>query len=66
MIDVGTHWKPGAPPAEVRALLEQARSAHHMLRRRLSTRAAYVNFPTRTCSTGSTPTTESTTTAWSP
>ena len=45
VIDVGTHWKPGAPPAEVRALLEQTRSAHHMLRRRLSTRAAYVNFP---------------------
>ncbi|WP_159042646.1 FAD-binding oxidoreductase [Streptomyces curacoi] len=45
VIDVGTHWKPGTPPAEVRALLQQTRSAHHMLRRRLSTRAAYVNFP---------------------
>ncbi|MEU1403972.1 FAD-binding oxidoreductase [Streptomyces sp. NPDC005728] len=45
VIDIGTHWKPGAPPSEVRALLEQTRSAHHMLCRRLSTQAAYVNFP---------------------
>ncbi|MFC4463201.1 FAD-binding oxidoreductase [Streptomyces xiangluensis] len=45
VIDIGTRWKPGAPPTEVRALLEQTRAVHHMLRRRLSTRAAYVNFP---------------------
>lgn len=45
VIDIGTHWKPGAPPAEVRALLQQTRAAHHMLGRRLDTRAAYVNFP---------------------
>ncbi|GGT42894.1 FAD-binding oxidoreductase [Streptomyces purpureus] len=45
VIDIGTHWKPGTPHSEVRALLEQTRAAHHMLGRRLSTRAAYVNFP---------------------
>ncbi|MFG3018842.1 FAD-binding oxidoreductase [Streptomyces sp. NPDC048254] len=45
VIDIGTRWKPGTPPTQVRALLEQTRTAHHMLRRRLSTRAAYVNFP---------------------
>ena len=45
VIDIGTHWKPGAPPAEVHALLAQTRAAHHMLRRRLAIHAAYVNFP---------------------
>ncbi|MFF1508426.1 FAD-binding oxidoreductase [Streptomyces sp. NPDC058326] len=45
VIDIGTHWQPGLPSADVRALLEQTRTAHHMLCRRLSTRAAYVNFP---------------------
>ncbi|MGW2287385.1 FAD-binding oxidoreductase [Streptomyces phaeochromogenes] len=45
VIDIGTHWKPAAPPAQVRGLLEQTRAAHHMLRRHLNTDAAYVNFP---------------------
>ncbi|MFG3498788.1 FAD-binding oxidoreductase [Streptomyces sp. NPDC047928] len=45
VIDVGTHWKPGAPAAEVRGLLEQTRTVHHTLRRHLGTEAAYVNFP---------------------
>ncbi|WP_149829871.1 BBE domain-containing protein [Streptomyces tailanensis] len=45
VIDIGTHWKPGTPPTEVYTLLEQTCTAHHMLRRRLSTHAAYVNFP---------------------
>ncbi|WP_416973732.1 FAD-binding oxidoreductase [Streptomyces sp. 4F14] len=45
VIDIGTHWKPGTPPAEVGSLLRQTRTAHHMLRHRLATHSAYVNFP---------------------
>lgn len=45
VVDIGTHWKPGTPPAAVSALLAQTRTAHRMLRHRLSTDAAYVNFP---------------------
>lgn len=45
VIDIGTHWAPGTPPEQVTALLDQTRAAHHTLRRRLATDAAYVNFP---------------------
>lgn len=45
VIDIGTHWRPGATPHEVRALLTQTRAMRHILRGRLATDAAYVNFP---------------------
>ncbi|MGW8726163.1 FAD-dependent oxidoreductase [Streptomyces sp. NPDC055808] len=45
VIDIGTHWQPGTPPAEVNSLLAQTRSAHRLLSNRLDTYAAYVNFP---------------------
>ncbi|MEV0170323.1 FAD-binding oxidoreductase [Streptomyces sp. NPDC050803] len=45
VIDIGTHWNPGTPPAETQHLLDRTRTAHHLLRRRLGTDAAYANFP---------------------
>lgn len=45
VIDIGTSWRPGTAPAEVTPLLEQIGAAHHTLRHRLRTDAAYVNFP---------------------
>ncbi|MBB5081779.1 FAD/FMN-containing dehydrogenase [Nonomuraea endophytica] len=45
VIDIGTHWPPGTPNAQVRHLLGQTRALHHTLRRHLHTDAAYVNFP---------------------
>lgn len=45
VIDIGTHWTPGTPPEETQRLLDRTRAAHHFLRRRLGTDAAYANFP---------------------
>ncbi|HEY8978182.1 MAG TPA: FAD-binding oxidoreductase [Streptomyces sp.] len=45
VIDIGTHWRPGTAPAAVDDLLAQSRTVHRMLRHRLDTHAAYVNFP---------------------
>ncbi|MER5207451.1 FAD-binding oxidoreductase [Streptomyces sp. NPDC002825] len=45
VIDIGTHWPPGTPPAAVAELLAQTCTAHRTLRHRLRTDAAYVNFP---------------------
>ncbi|MFD9906496.1 FAD-binding oxidoreductase [Streptomyces sp. NPDC059063] len=45
VIDIGTHWRPGTTPDQVRSLLERTRTVHRALSRRLGTDAAYVNFP---------------------
>lgn len=45
VIDIGTHWRPGTAPGAVNDLLAQTRTAHRLLRHRLDTEAAYVNFP---------------------
>lgn len=45
VIDIGTQWKPGTPPADVEPLLERTRAVYRTLRHRLRTDAAYVNFP---------------------
>ncbi|WP_157254429.1 FAD-binding oxidoreductase [Nonomuraea typhae] len=45
VIDIGTHWSPGTPTGQVHALLAQTGALHQLLRGRLGTDAAYVNFP---------------------
>ncbi|WP_461028796.1 FAD-binding oxidoreductase, partial [Streptomyces sparsus] len=45
VIDIGTHWTPGAAAGSVRGLLDQTAAIHRTLSRRLGTTAAYVNFP---------------------
>lgn len=45
VIDIGTHWNPGTPPAEVAPLLSRTHTLHRTLRHDLRTDTAYVNFP---------------------
>ncbi|MBA9001933.1 FAD/FMN-containing dehydrogenase [Actinomadura cellulosilytica] len=45
VIDVGTTWRPATTAEGVRSLLAQTRAVHTLLRTRLGTNAAYVNFP---------------------
>ncbi|WP_320783007.1 FAD-binding oxidoreductase [Streptomyces sp. CRN 30] len=44
VIDIGTHWHPGAPRHVVDRLLVQQRALHRTLRRGLHASGAYVNF----------------------
>ncbi len=44
VIDIGTHWQPGAPRHVTDRLLAQQRALYRTLRQGLRTDAAYVNF----------------------